>query len=66
MQLPYISLFNYATQVGNMVLLRPLFAQYHEHEGFETFLLACRYGQTKVIKVLYGTYHLRHIRKESG
>ena len=56
MQLPYISLFNYATQVGNMVLLRPLFAQYHEHEGFETFLLACRHGQTEVIK-----YFMEHI-----
>lgn len=56
MQLPHISLFNYATQVGNMVLLRPLFAHYHGHEGFETFLLACRYGQTEVVK-----YFMEHI-----
>ena len=39
-----------------MVLLRHLFAQYHEHEGFETFLLACRHGQTEVIK-----YFMEHI-----
>ena len=55
-QLPHLSLFNYATQVGNMVLLRPLFAQYHEHEGFETFLLACRHGQIEVVK-----YFMEHI-----
>ena len=50
-ELPFTSLFHYAAHAGHWSLMESLVTEYcqHEHPVDETFLLACRQGQDKIV-----------------
>ena len=52
--LPYMSLFHYAAEVGHLALMIPLVEEYCSHERFhdEKLLIACGHGHTGIVKFL--------------
>lgn len=53
-ELPFMSLFHYAAQVGHWKLMESLVTEYCQHEMplDETLLIACRHGQTLIVQNL--------------
>ena len=55
-----ISLFHYAAEVGHWPIMEPLVEEYckHEKQSQETFLIACRHGQAKVLENMLAKTHI--------
>ena len=53
-ELPFMSLFHYAAHAGHWSLIESLVTEYcqHEYPSDETFLIACRQGQDKIVRNL--------------
>ena len=53
-ELPFMSLFHYAAHAGHWSLIESLVPEYcqHEYPVDETFLVACRQGQDKIVRNL--------------
>ena len=56
-ELPFMSLFHYAAEVGHWGLMEPLVAEYCQHEVpvHETLLIACNRGQDGIVRKLIDT-----------
>lgn len=53
-ELPFMSLFHYAAEIGHWPLMLPLLEKCYPHERYtnETLLIACRHGQETIVREL--------------